>query len=29
LRALRHKPSYLPAWKAIIKAILNWDQGKR
>lgn len=29
LRALCHKPSYLPAWKAIIKTILNWDQGKR
>jgi glycosyltransferase involved in cell wall biosynthesis len=26
LRALRHKPSYLPAWKAIIKAILNWQK---
>ena len=26
LRALRHKPSYLSAWKAIIKAILNWEK---
>lgn len=30
LRALRHKPSYFPAWKAIIKAIikaiLNWQK---
>jgi hypothetical protein len=26
LRALRYKPSYLPAWKAIIKAILNWEK---
>ena len=25
-RALRHKPGYLPAWKAIIKAILHWDK---
>ncbi|MCI0590553.1 MAG: glycosyltransferase [Gammaproteobacteria bacterium] len=23
VRALRHKPSYLPAWKAIVKAILH------
>ena len=25
LRALRHKLSYLPAWKAIIKTILSWE----
>ena len=26
LRALRHKPGYLPAWRAIIKAILHWEK---
>ena len=26
LRALRYKPDYLPAWKAIIKTIINWDK---
>jgi glycosyltransferase involved in cell wall biosynthesis len=26
LRAICHKPGYLPAWKAIIKAILNWEK---
>lgn len=26
LRAICHKPGYLPAWKAIIKVILNWEK---
>ena len=26
LRALRYKPSYLPAWKAIVSAILHWEK---
>lgn len=27
-QALCHKPGYLPAWKSIVKSILNWNQGE-